>query len=287
MNKTPLFSVLIANYNNANYIEEAIYSVFKQTYSNWEIIIVDDASTDNSHKLYEKYKKDKRINIYYNPINKGCGFTKYKCVENAKGDYCGFLDPDDALLPNAIEIMVNSHLAHPKASIIFSRHYVCDINLNILSESRKYNQNGYSYFETKDFHAEHFVSFKLSSYKKTNGLNIHYKAGVDADLNFILEEIGELKVIDDITYKYRKNVGYAVTANYSKSQFWNILVQYDTCKRRNLDIEEHVYDFYLSSVEYAQNEMIKNAEDKVRKSKAYRLGRFLLNPISFIFKKKK
>lgn len=58
MNATPLFSVLIANYNNGKYLMEAIESVRQQTYANWEIILVDDGSTDNSKELYSELQKD-------------------------------------------------------------------------------------------------------------------------------------------------------------------------------------------------------------------------------------
>ncbi|MBQ4478004.1 MAG: glycosyltransferase family 2 protein [Bacteroidales bacterium] len=58
MNANPLFSVLIANYNNGKYLMEVINSVYAQTYTNWEIILVDDASTDNSRELYKELEKD-------------------------------------------------------------------------------------------------------------------------------------------------------------------------------------------------------------------------------------
>ncbi|MBE0639808.1 MAG: glycosyltransferase family 2 protein, partial [Bacteroidales bacterium] len=85
----PLFSALIANYNNGQYLEECLQSIFAQTHENWEIVIVDDASTDSSHAVYEKHKSDSRIRILKNDKNRGCGYTKRKCVENAKGDICG------------------------------------------------------------------------------------------------------------------------------------------------------------------------------------------------------
>ncbi len=285
-NTIPLFSVLIANYNNGKFLTNAINSVIEQDYSNWEIILIDDSSTDNSKDLYKELSKDKRIKIYYNEQNKGCGYTKKRCVDLASGDICGYLDPDDALLPEAISLMVKYHIQNPDWSVVFSRHYLCDINFNIISKSRKYNVSEKSYFETKDFHAEHFVTFKTSLYKKTVGLNPLYRAGVDANLNFLMEEVGQLGSIDEITYKYRKNLTTAVTASYSKTRFWNILVQYDTCKRRGLDIEQHVFEFYKSTVEYTQNELIKKAEDNVRKSKTYRLGNFLLKPFKLFAKRK-
>ena len=77
MEQNPLFSILVANYNNGCYLMEAIESVYAQTYTNWEIIIVDDASTDNSNELYEKLSQDNRIHVYYNDKNMGCAFTKH------------------------------------------------------------------------------------------------------------------------------------------------------------------------------------------------------------------
>ena len=103
MTNNPLFSVLIANYNNGKYLREAINSVYSQIYTNWEIILVDDASTDNSQEIYSELEKDDRIHIYYNEKNMGCGYTKRRCAELANGELCGFLDPDDALLPHALE----------------------------------------------------------------------------------------------------------------------------------------------------------------------------------------
>lgn len=282
INNTPLFSVLIAQYNNGQYLQEAIDSVKAQTYTNWEIIIVDDDSTDNSKELYQLYEQDDKIKIYYNEENKGCGYTKRRCIELANGEICGFLDPDDALLPDALESCVNVYLKDENISVTFSRHYLCDKQMNIFDESRILRiPEGLDYFTFRDFRAEHFVTFKKQCYDKTQGLNALYKAGVDADLNFILEEAGSLYVMDNLTYKHRKSIKNAITADYSKSQFWNILVQYDTCKRRGLDIEKYVYDFYLKSVHYTSNEAIQQAEDKVRNTKAYKIGNAILKPFKF------
>ena len=67
----PLFSVLIANYNNGRFLMDAINSVRRQTYTNWEIILVDDASSDNSNTLYDLLNSDPRIHLFYNDSNKG------------------------------------------------------------------------------------------------------------------------------------------------------------------------------------------------------------------------
>ena len=152
MTKAPLFSVLIAQYNNGQYLQEAIDSVKAQTYTNWEIILVDDDSTDNSKELYWYYKNDERIKISYNDKNCGCGFTKRRCAELATGELCGFLDADDALLPDALEAHVEAHSNTPDVALVFSRFYECNTELQIQGELRKLViSKGKSYFTNKNY----------------------------------------------------------------------------------------------------------------------------------------
>ena len=156
---------------------EAIESVYKQTYTGWEIIIVDDKSTDNSREVYETLKNNPRIQIFYNEENKGVGYTKKRCIDEAHGEICGFLDPDDALVNNAIEVMIKSHTDNPETSLIHSKTYNCDSNLNIIKEydlAKQVPQND-PLFLNLDYSIFHFATFKLSFYLKTAGLNSFMK----------------------------------------------------------------------------------------------------------------
>ena len=83
----PLFSVLIANHNDGKYLMEAVESVKAQTYTHWEIVIVDDGSTDNSNELFVELVEDQRIRVFRNEENRGCGFTKRKCLEEVIRNY--------------------------------------------------------------------------------------------------------------------------------------------------------------------------------------------------------
>ena len=109
---------------------EAIESVRQQTYTNWEIILVDDASVDNSPELYKELEKDERIHIYLNDQNMGCGYTKRRCAELATGEICGFLDPDDILVPEALEQEAFVHVKYSDVSMVFSQRYITDEQLN-------------------------------------------------------------------------------------------------------------------------------------------------------------
>ena len=156
-----MFSVLIANFNNGNYLQEAIDSVLNQTFNDWEVVIVDDGSSDNSDTVYERYANDGRFHFFYNNINRGCTYSKWRCIKECHGEIFGFLDADDTLLPDALECMVEAHQKHPKASIVSSRHYSCDENLNIQFESRLLNiPQGESYLTHGDFQPEAFVTLK-------------------------------------------------------------------------------------------------------------------------------
>lgn len=234
---SPLFSVLIANYNNGKYLMEAVESVRQQVYENWEIIIVDDASTDNSFELYEVLREDNRIHIYMNQENMGCGYTKRRCAELAKGELCGFLDPDDALTDNAIEQMVKEHSKLPEASLVYSLMWICDENLNMLYTNENFSK---SYLAKADFlHREcvisHFVSYKNIFYKQTQGIDATFLRAVDQDLYLKLEEVGLKGFCKKTLYRYRLHAkGISLGDNEEKALYWHILAINHACERRNI-----------------------------------------------------
>ncbi|RDV14867.1 glycosyltransferase [Pontibacter diazotrophicus] len=237
---TSLFSVLIANYNNGKYLLEAVESVRQQTYLNWEIIIVDDASTDESSIIYEQIREDSRISIAYNTENKGCGYTKRRCIELAKGDLCGFLDPDDALHPQAIEEMVKKHISMPESSLVYSTHIICDENLRPVlspSSSNIYNSTAIpekqSHLTSKEGNISHFASFKKMIYLRTSGIDSQLKRAVDQDLYYKLEEQGDVLYIDKILYYYRHHSNsISLNENSLKAQYWNLVAVTNAYERR-------------------------------------------------------
>lgn len=284
MSTSQLFSILIANYNNGKYLTDAIGSVYAQTYTNWEIILVDDASTDNSKELYKELEKDARIHIFYNEENKGCGYTKRRCAELANGEICGFLDPDDMLLPNAIEAHVTEHINRKNISCVFSRYYNCDENMTVFSELRLLQiGESLTYFTNRDYAPEHFVTFKKRDYDKTEGISADIKLGVDQDLYFKLEEVAPIFVLNMFTYKYRHANGIS-QGNANAAFYWNLIVRHRTCIRRNLNPNDYpIKDFedfdgmYLSKY----NKSVQTI-DEILNSYSYRFGYFLLTPLRWI-----
>ena len=188
-----MFSILIANYNNGQYLQECIDSILCQTFTDWEVVIVDDCSTDNSRDIYQRYADDGRFRVFFNDINRGCGYTKRRCAAEARGDICGFLDPDDVLLPEAIEQMVKVHEAHPDVSIVYSRCYLCDTEMNIKGENHLLElKPGETFYDYRWYGAMNFSSYKQSFYRQTEGISEYLLAGVDQDLYF---KINQCKIL--------------------------------------------------------------------------------------------
>ncbi len=107
MSKKQLISVIIPTYNRANVILNAIKSVENQTFSNWEILIIDDGSTDNTYDIVKPFLKNKKIRYYYQENNGVCSARNYG-IKKAKGDYLSFLDSDDSFLESKLKTCFNT-----------------------------------------------------------------------------------------------------------------------------------------------------------------------------------
>ena len=104
MNKV---SIIIPVYNAETYLRESIESILAQTYSDWELILLNDCSTDQSGKICEEYaKKDKRIRLLTNETNQGPGFTRNFGIDNSTGEWIYFLDADDSISNDTLSIAV-------------------------------------------------------------------------------------------------------------------------------------------------------------------------------------
>lgn len=116
MDKQPLVSVLMTAYNREKYISQAVESVIAQTYHNWELIILDDCSKDNTFTIAQSLaSQDSRIQVFRNEHNLGQFKNRNKVVEYAEGIYLKYLDSDDLLYPFALEQLVYYMEKYPEA----------------------------------------------------------------------------------------------------------------------------------------------------------------------------
>lgn len=118
-----LVSVIMPAYNSEKYIEESINSVIKQTYTNWELIVINDGSTDNTAEIVQKkQKEDKRI-FYYYQENGNQGRARNNGIKKSKGELIAFIDSDDLWVTEKLEIQI-SFFKESHADLIFSDGYI-------------------------------------------------------------------------------------------------------------------------------------------------------------------
>lgn len=233
-----LFSILIANYNNGHFFEDCYKSIISQTYKNWEVILVDDASTDNSLEVIKNIiGNDQRFKIYENYENKGCGYTKNRCCKLATGEILGFLDPDDTLKFVGLEIMVDSHLKHLDASIISSKYELVDMQLNFIN----FGCHGSAIPPNKSYLTygkgaiTSFAAFKRDKYFETIGIDSFMKRAVDQDLYYKLEEKGEHVFVNKVLYSYRIHTNsISNNENLFKAEYWHFFAVNKAYLRRKL-----------------------------------------------------
>lgn len=122
--KNHLVSIIIPSYNVESYLADACESALAQTYVNWEAIIVDDGSKDNTSKIAKTYcDKDERF-VYIYQENKGLSGARKTGIDAAKGEFIQLLDADDALLPQRLEVMVNATFEVDDNVILYSDFWI-------------------------------------------------------------------------------------------------------------------------------------------------------------------
>lgn len=147
-----LVSIIMPSYNTAKYISDSIESVIAQTYTDWELIIVDDCSTDDSLDVIRSFN-DKRIVILQNEKNSGAAISRNYALREAKGKWIAFLDSDDTWAPDKLEKQIK-FMKDNNYSFTFTDYRIClngewmpYINTapNVINKRKMYD---YCYFST-------------------------------------------------------------------------------------------------------------------------------------------
>lgn len=223
----------MANFNNAKFIEVAIKSIISQTYPHWELIIVDDCSTDNSIVEIQQLLKDDRIKLIQHEKNQGYGGSLRTAAANASNNIIGIVDADDKLHEEALNIIADIYHKNPDYGFIYSTMWECDAQLKNCIKNRWI---GYiepkktNIFNTK---ISHFKTFRRSAYLKTSGFDPDQKRAVDKDIIFKLEEVTNFKFLDTPLYYYRWH-GKGISQSDSSfiPEYYHYLAKLRTYRRR-------------------------------------------------------
>jgi glycosyltransferase involved in cell wall biosynthesis len=274
-----LFSIIVANYNNEFYLPELIKSIQDQTYSNWELIIVDDNSRNSPDNILKPFLEDFRIKYFKHNENLGVAATFKTATDNSKGEIIGMLGADDALTPTALQIMVDAHIKYPSASLINSDCFWCDDKLKIIEKYKYYRALKPNEQLIRNLTIGSFATFKKIAYDKTDGFEPFFKKAVDHDIYLKLDEVGDLQYVNEPLYLYRSNpIGISQNQNGVNAAQFSLIAVGNAYKRRlgspKYNIEKREYlqlrkKWYLRELFFEREDkkmsicLVKNASTEI------------------------
>ena len=206
MNNTPLISVILPVYNAAGYVEESIQSILNQTCENFELIIIDDGSNDNSGGLIKNIK-DARIRFYSQP-NMGLAKTLNKGIELANGEFIARQDADDISMPERFEKQIQFLIANPEVNLLGTWAEIFPVKNNV-PRFHKHPAND-SELKFELFFDCPFVHSSVMLRKeclKTTGYYNPEKTAEDFDLWARIARSSKVANIPDVLLRYREVAG--------------------------------------------------------------------------------
>ncbi|MCX8080980.1 MAG: glycosyltransferase [Bacteroidia bacterium] len=201
----PLVSVVMPVYNASAFVEEAVQSILNQTFSNWELIVIDDGSTDSSPQIIEKHLADKRIKYIRKEKNEGIVSALNLGISLTRGKYVARMDADDISLPHRLEKQVEWMEKKPQT-------VVCGANYFTLTENKKeiirVSHKG-NFLKTQLFFSTPFCHPLVMINKSLAGHDLHYKEefshAEDYELWTRLAFKGEFHILEDALFVYRNH----------------------------------------------------------------------------------
>ncbi|RWZ59093.1 glycosyltransferase family 2 protein [Halobacillus fulvus] len=199
----PKISVIIAAYNAQLYVERAIKSILNQTYQNFEIIVCDDNSTDNTYDILVNLStQDERIKVLKNEINMKAAYTRNRCLEHCNGTYIAIQDSDDFSHPSRLKEQISYLEQNRHIDFVSSRMYKVQEDIQS-SQYNKWPKTQYKlpyieYPKNKDFlkrlpYAHAATMFKKCAVDEVMGYRVSKETvrGQDADLFIRLHSVGK------------------------------------------------------------------------------------------------
>ena len=212
MLQQPSVSVIIATYNRARYLAQTINSVLSQRFRSFELIVVDDGSTDNTRELLHSYAD--RLRFFYQE-NRGPSAARNLGVHHARGEWIAIQDSDDLCRPNHLEVLFRYVAAHPNCRMVFANGAYLDRpehgrdTIIPAGKSRRLARAGVT---IQDLFERSIVRLQgsliaRSAYDEIGGHDESLRICMDLDLSFRLFMKFPVDYIDETVFQYRKHEG--------------------------------------------------------------------------------
>jgi glycosyltransferase involved in cell wall biosynthesis len=208
----PAVSVVIASYNRAKFLPETIESIFQQSFQDYELLVVDDGSTDDTQRILRRYET--RLRYFYQE-NRGPSAARNLGVHYANGDWISIQDSDDLCTPHHLQVLWDYVKDHPECGMVFANgDYLGGREHNRetiipLDKSRQLAKRG---VELNDFFEKSILRLQAAlisrkAYDALGGHDESLRICMDLDLGFRLLMNFPIAYLDDVVFSYRKHEG--------------------------------------------------------------------------------
>lgn len=255
----PLVSIIVPVYNTEKFLKECLDSLLAQTYPNFEIVIVNDASPDNSEAIIQEYLKryPEKIQYIKKAKNEGLAAARNTGIKAAKGQYIAFCDSDDVWLPEKLEIQMQEFFKDPDLDVVYSDCF-------LIFEDKKTNQKLTEFWGVKQYSG--YIFEKL--FKKGNFL---YDLGVLK--KDIFQKVGlfseDLRCVEDYEFFLRVALeGYKFKS--IKKPLWFYRIREESLSKNKEEMKKHLIKVYENIYKQAKSKIktkqkIKNLQKIFKK----------------------
>lgn len=264
------YSIIIPVYNVEEYLDRCLKSILNQTYSNYEVIIVNDGSPDNSDNIIKSYEKEDKRFKGYKKVNGGLSDARNYGLKYATGDYLIFIDADDYIENNYLE-KVNDVLEKNKdIDVLKFKIKLVDEGENLIRMENGLNKEGVTSFDElvklEFLEPAWSYVYKLSFWKENNftylkGM-IHEDFGLTPE---ILMKANKIYYLNSYLYNYVQRNGSIMSSNNKEKlhkKAYDMLYQYDRLIKINYNKDTKVYKSFLANALISKTNTLDKDEQK-------------------------
>jgi len=227
MSDAPPVTVIMAAYNCEDYIAEAVESVIAQTYPHWELLCIDDCSTDGTRDVIARYvSADDRVRLLCNEENMGAAATRNRGIEAARGEYVAILDADDVSMPDRLERSLAAFRDHPEVVLVGSGARLIDgsgADKGIWHKHRLVHSS---------------VMVSRDTLAHVGGYDEFFRYGHDVDLYLRLSLLGPFCILGEPMVKYRRHgTGISLSHSIKQAAYGELAIERYRARREDRHID--------------------------------------------------
>ena len=281
MTDSPLVSILSPCYNVEKFLPQCLDSIINQTYSNLQIVLIDDGSKDDTWRVMPAYAgKDNRIEIYHQE-NQGVAATRNHLLDKVKGDYVLFVDSDDWIEPDMVEFLVGKALTNNIEMV------VCGKVINDTPPASEYNEELWSQDKVVKEFLRH-VSINGSLWNKLTKVSLFHNVKFHCGISYgedalfcweLLQNAKSILVTNKQLYHYRMNENSLSHASWSPSKMGTGHIVWEELEKKTIDLWPQYADvakstfaiadmwqlYYAARSKYPKDKYIRLYQDHVHK----------------------